>query len=219
MNEQFSIQPHWVHKEGMIHGLSTVLLEKGFSEPPQIPRGFSSDPLSDLPEVDLISLIGYGAKKLGHRSFSQAIIHEAVAYQAEVLSEKARTILEQNNPRLKQVYVTFSNGGYPMHETLKLLPPEYRETVVVISVGTTTIIDKDLACKAYNIIGDKDWPSLTCNGGTQGILAAGEKANIIKIPQTETKIGIGGHYFLQPDYQDKINEIITDEVAGNYDVF
>jgi len=218
LGQQFAVQPHWVHQEGVPHGLSTVILEKKYSEHPNIPRAFLCDPLSDIGEVDAISLFRYGSQKAGHVCFNRSIIHEATAYQREVLLDKAKKILEQNNPKLKQLYVTFSNGGYPMNEALKQLSPEYRNTVLVITVGTTTIIDKDRACKVYNIIGTKDLPSKMCNGGEKGILAAKEKAEIEMVPQTEAQFGTGGHYFLQSDYQKKIRQIIKEEIMGEYEI-
>ena len=70
-----------------------------------------------------------------------------------------------------------------------------------------------------NIIGDKDWPSKLCNGGEQGIREAQESATIQMVEQTETQLPIGGHYFVQPDYQEKIRKIIEGKIIGNYEIY
>jgi hypothetical protein len=148
-----------------------------------------------------------------------AYIPAAIDTQVEKLSSIAREILSQNNHKLKQVHVTFSNGGSEIKQVLEKLPPEYRDTVIIIATGTTIILDDNLACKVYNIIGEKDWPSRVCNGGTSGLDRKSEHAEIRMIPQTETKAIIGGHYFTQPDYQKRIEDIISKEIQGKYEIY
>jgi hypothetical protein len=38
------------------------------------------------------------------------------------------------------------------------------------------------------------------------------------LPQTETQFPVGGHYFVQPDYQKRIAEIITEDVREDYEI-
>ena len=90
----------------------------------------------------------------------------------------------------------------------------------MITAGTTAIIKNDLAHKAYNLIGDKDLPSQVSNGGMKGIKAAKEKgAHIRIIPQNETQTVVGGHYFMQPDYQRSISECIKEEIIGEHEIY
>jgi hypothetical protein len=133
--------------------------------------------------------------------------------------EGVSELLQKNNPNLKQVHVTFSNGGHVFKEALKRLPAEYQNTIIVIPVGTTAIIDDNLACKVYNVIGDKDWPSRVCNGGESGIESAKERATVEIIEQNETDGVLGGHYFKQPEYQDKISRIINEKIANKYEIY
>lgn len=65
--------------------------------------------------------------------------------------------------------MTFSNGGYVFREALKRLSSDERTTIIVITTGTTAIIHDDLACEIYNVVGDKDRPSITSIGGVSAI--------------------------------------------------
>ena len=85
---------------------------------------------------------------------------------------------------------------------------------MVVTLGTTAIIEDDLACKVYNIIGDKDWPSRVCNGGQSGIERASENATIDIISQNETQGIIGGHFFIQKEYQKTAKDVINEIKAG-----
>jgi len=220
LNKEYAVQPHWIHQNNLAHGLTAVGLEKAFSEPPSIPRGFACDPLSDIEEVDCISLAGYGLGKLGHAALNHSKIQESINYETKLLSDTAKEILEQNNPKLIQLHVEFSNASYVLREAIKQLPQEYKDTIIVIGVGPTTILDDSLGCqKVFNVIGDKDWPSKKCNGGEQGIQEAQENANVEIIKQNGTHLPFGGHYFIQPDYQKKIKEIITNNITGNYEIY
>ena len=136
-----------------------------------------------------------------------------------MLAKIADNIIEKGNPKLKQVHVAFSNGGHVFQEALKRLSPQQQQTVIVVTAGTTAIIDEHLACKVYNVIGSKDWPSKVCNGGVGGIEKAKETANVKMIQQTETEGVVGGHYFLQPDYQDKIKGLFVAEIVGEYEIY
>jgi hypothetical protein len=69
------------------------------------------------------------------------------------------------------------------------------------------------------VIGDKDWPSLMCNGGLKGVEEAKNKATVNIISQTETDGIVGGHYFIQPDYQDAIRTIVKTRVEGVYEIY
>ncbi len=191
LNQQFAIQPHLLHSNNLVEGLIFVGAEKGLAV-----AGISTGVI------------------LQHSQ-----IQKSIDYEVENLSRIAQDIIKQNNPKLKQVHVTFSNGGYVFKEALKQLPPEYRNTIIVVTAGTTSIIDDDLACKVYNIIGSEDWPSKLCNGGEAGIEAAKERATVRLIPQNETQAGIGGHYCTQPDYQDEVSEFIEGKIVGKYEIY
>jgi hypothetical protein len=51
------------------------------------------------------------------------------------------------------------------------------------------------------------------------IFEKSSEATIFIIPQNETKAGVSGHYFIQPDYQDQINKLINEKVKGVYEIF
>jgi hypothetical protein len=147
-------------------------------------------------------------------------IQRSIDYEVESLSRIAQNIIAKDNPKLKQVHVTFSNGGHVFNEALKRLPSEYRETIIVITTGTTAIIKNGMACEVYNVIGDQDWPSKLCNGGLSGIEnAKDEGATVYLIPQEETQTGLGGHYFVQPNYQDRIGVILKTEIIKDYEIY
>lgn len=196
----FAVQPNWIHNNSLPHGLAMVGLEKTFVNP-----------------TPTDALCWGGLLFLRNMIMSHSDIQDSVDFLVYELSTTAQRILAEKNPSIKQVAVTFSNGGYVYNEALKRLPPEYRQTVIVITTGSTAIIDKSLACKAYNVIGSKDWPSKFCNGGEAGITEAQKVANIEIIEQTETMPNIGGHYFIQPDYQKRVAEILMGEVFNTYE--
>ena len=201
LNEAYAIQPDLTHNGGMIQGLSTVLLEK-ISQP---------SPANILIQGPVLSAI--------EREFlDNAQVQESIHTRATEMAIIAEQIINDNNPNLKQVHVAFSNGGYVLKEALKQLPSEYQQTVVAITAGTTAVIDNDLACKVYNLIGTKDWPSKICNGGEVGIEHASETAKIVPVKQTETQFLIGGHYFTQPEYLKEIAKTITSMIAGEYEI-
>ncbi len=58
-----------------------------------------------------------------------------------------------------------------------------------------------------------------CNGGMREVGKASESAHVMVIPQTETEGIVGGHYFLQTDYQNKAKYIFETEIVNRYDVY
>ena len=126
LDQTYAVQPHLLHSNNLITGLSMVGLE-------QLDTGFGK------------YLLGASLIKLPGELLQYSFIKRSVNYVVENLSLIAQNILDKNNPQLKQVHVTFSNGGYVMKEALKRLPQEYRDTVIVITTGTTAIINEDQA--------------------------------------------------------------------------
>lgn len=207
LDKRFAIQPHLVHSNSITKGLLLVLTENLKTTLQEVK--IEATAINTTTSVKLPELI------LGHSQIQQSI-----AYEVENLTQIAQNIVATGNSNLKQVHVTFSNGGYVFKEALKQLPPEHRDTIIVITAGTTAIIENDLAHKVYNVIGDKDWPSQVCNGGMGGIEAAKQKGTKIEIiPQTEIQTGIGGHYFVQPDYQIEISKFINNELITEYEIY
>ena len=204
LDKKYAIHSHLLHSNNIATGLALVGLEK-INQPNIKPlvAGFTGPLLALLPEL-----------VLEHSS-----IQRSINYEVEMLSKIAQNIIKKSNPNLKQVYVTFSNAGYVTNEALKLLSPKHRKTIIVITAGTTAIVDTALACKAYNVIGAKDWPSKMVLGGLDAIEKAKNRANIILVDQEETDGIVGGHYFLQPDYQRKIADILKEEIIGNYEIY
>ena len=201
LDRTFAIQPHRVHSSSLLVGLAQVGLEnlnntyRSFIE-----AGFSSggvtQGLAKIPGAILDSSLG-----------------RSIDYTVATLTRIANEIIAQDKPNLKQLHVTFSNGGYVFKEALLKLNPEQRNTVIVITTGTTAIIDASLACQVYNVIGDKDWPSQVCNGGRDGIERARGKADVEIISQEEVDFVLGGHYFKQSDYQEKIKSIYQRKIV------
>ena len=179
----------------------------------------SPDPSIDVQETDILSIVDYGTQWLGYMTLKLSEVEKAILYEMENLSGIAQKILEENNPRLKQVHVAFSNGGHVLNVAIQRLPKEYRDTIIVITVGTTKIIDRDTAHKAYNIIGKKDLACRLSNGGKKGIKAAKQNASVVVIPQEETQGLIGGHYFSQPEYQETILKIFERCIADFYEIY
>jgi len=145
--------------------------------------------------------------------------HDAIVIDPSWDLQDVLQIIEKNNPKLKQLHVTFSNGGYIFKEALSRLSPEHQDTIIVITAGSAFIIDDNLTHRVYNVIGDKDLGSIRCNGGEGGIEASKQAATIHFIHQNETAPIVGGHYFKQPDYQDKISIILKDEILNDYEVY
>ena len=155
LDKQFAVQPHQIHSSSLVKGLAVVGLGKlASSFEPILTSGIDSEFLQGL---ELPGALLHDTK-----------IQTSIDYEVAPLSQIAENIIKTGNPRLKQLHVTFSNGGYVFKEALKQLSPECRDTIVVITTGTTAIIENHLACKVVNIIGDKDWPSKICNGGMLG---------------------------------------------------
>jgi RHS repeat-associated protein len=193
LQEQCAVESHWIHNEGMIRGLSLVAAEKLRKHHLSIP---------------ILAVIG-------HSYLSSSYIPDVIEYERLLLSTNADKIIALNDPSVKQVHVTFSNASYPMRESLLTLSPEQRDTVILISTGPTTLIERHLAHKVYNIIGDKDWPSRICSGS----FIPRKSIDVDIIPQTETKPGILGHYATQPEYQDFIKDVIKKEIKGIYEMY
>jgi hypothetical protein len=191
LGEGFSVQPHWVHKESLACGLGEVVLEKG---------------CQDVSTVQKM-VLGW-ALVFGNLMLRYSDVQTSIDFVKEHLTKEAQRILTRGCAGEKQEHVAFSNGGYVFKEALKQLPQAYRDTVVVVTVGSTAIIESGLAYRAYNLIGDKDWPSRLCNGGEAGLLKKAALAQIEIVPQEEVRRGIGGHYFVQPQYQMAIAKIL-----------
>lgn len=205
LEENYAIQPHLIHKDSMSHGLTMVGL-KSLSKK----------------STDLIHALCPATKAIEKTSqmiLEYTKIQNSINYEVEFLSDVAQQILDKGDNKLKQVHATFSNGGYVFKKALEKLEPEYRDTIIVITCGTTEIIEDGLAHKVYNVIGDKDWPSKICNGGMNTIEKAGDRAEIDIIEQNKTLPGIGGHYIMQPEYQNAIKQFIKDSVKPNYEIY
>jgi hypothetical protein len=213
LEQEFAIQPHLLHSPNIATGLTMVALEKLERVLDTVIRANSPIQTSFPIQFTVPSLA------IPKDILRNSHIQQSIDYEVGMLTKRAQKIIEQNNPNLKQVHVTFSNGGHIFKEALKQLPPEYQNTIIVIPVGTTAIIDDYLACKVYNVIGDKDWPSKVCNGGIKNILEISERTNIDIIRQKETDGVIGGHYFTQPEYQAHIKDIINKEIKNVYEIY
>ncbi|MBU6383955.1 MAG: hypothetical protein KGR16_06545 [Verrucomicrobia bacterium] len=211
LDAKFAVQPHLIHSNHLLTGLGLVQVEKFDDLAKDILAAGAALPQSlTWPDTNIA---------WPETILQSSHIQKSVDYEVATLSQIAQEILKSGQDNLKQVHVTFSNGGYVFREALKQLTPEERSTIIVIPIGTTALIDADLACKVYNVIGDKDWPSISCNGGISGIEAAQDKANIEVVIQNETEKVIGGHYFTQPDYQGKITEILMQKITKTYDIY
>ena len=213
LEKEFAIQPHRLHSDNLPHGLTMVALEK-LSEI-ELQRGITNW----IPFLQDIDGAKFLARALAKTILENSRIQESIDYTVENFSRLADEIIKKDNPKLKQVHIPFSNAGHVCNEALKRLTLEQRQTIIIIPVGTTAIIEDSLACKVFNVIGNKDWPSITCNGGLDGIREKSEKATVTIISQEQTQIGVGGHYFMQPDYQNTIKEVIYEEIKGEYEVY
>ncbi|EKE08194.1 MAG: hypothetical protein ACD_17C00295G0003, partial [uncultured bacterium] len=95
LERQFAIQPHLIHSNRFLSGLFCVGLEK-------IKTNIEKMPVAKL----LVpALVGPGVVL----QFSK--MQESMDYEVAVLTQIADQILQTGNPKLKQVHVTFSNGG------------------------------------------------------------------------------------------------------------
>ncbi len=209
LDQNFAVHPHLIHSDSLIHGLTMVHLEK--LDNPHVTRESLRPMMAINPDIELVLL--------PREILQNSHVQRSIDYEVSMLTKIAENIIEKGNPKLKQVHVAFSNGGHVFKEALKRLTPEQQQTVIVITTGTTAIIDEHLACKVYNVIGSKDWPSILCNGGMRGIENAKKSANITIIEQTDTDGVVGGHYFLQTEYQKSIVNIFKKEVVDEYEAY
>lgn len=136
LDEKYAVNAHWIHNPNLLYGLSLVLSEK-------------------LAKNQCYSFFP-GLSCMGIPYLNRSHIKDVIEYQVNLFTKNAKEILSQNNPRLKQVHVLFSNASFPGRESLLLLPQEYRDTIIIISAGPTTLIENKLAHKVYNLIGEKD---------------------------------------------------------------
>jgi RHS repeat-associated protein len=195
--EQYAIAGYWIHHNNLAYGLTLVAAEKiRGAESPVMPFGF---------------------QMLGSGFFAYSYMNDVIAYEAKLLKNNAEEILKEDSPRIKQVHLLFSNASYPFREALRSLSFEEQDTIIIVSCGPTTFIENSLAHRVYNIIGEKDWPARFCHGLFKGFMGR-DDVNIEFIEQTETKPGVFGHYFEQPDYQ---NEILKNmhKIKNEYDIY
>ena len=205
LDQGFAVQSHLIHSDNIAGGLAFVALEK-------LDHTLRANPV-------VAGLAGLLLLPIPGALLQNSDVQRSIDYEVATLSKIAQNIIEKGNPNLKQVHVAFSNGGHVFKEALEMLSPEYRDTIIVITAGTTAIIDDHLACKVYNVIGDKDLASQTALGGLNSIEKAKSGAQVEMILQGETKSIVGGHYFLQPEYQKKIAGILKKEIVGAYEIY
>ena len=203
LGKEFTVQPHWIHSANIMEGLVLVGLQKVNSL------------FQTLEQTDFIS---QDALVLPSVLLKNSILSKSIEYEAQLLSKTAQKILKQNNEKLKQLHVTFSNGGHVFREALRRLPPELRDTIVLITVGSTVAVEDGLACKIYNVIGDKDQGSITCNVWDDAMGLASRRISRRRISQMSVASIIGGHYFQQPQYQECIKEIVQ-TIQSEYEIF
>ncbi|PIS02052.1 MAG: hypothetical protein COT85_07905 [Chlamydiae bacterium CG10_big_fil_rev_8_21_14_0_10_42_34] len=204
LDGRFAIKPHHVHDDSLVHGVSLVACAK---------LGIDRTVADYLFPVFAPHGLMIAEKIL---TKSNLYMPASVDKQVEQLSAAAREIILENNPNLKQICVTFSNGAAVLKETLQRMPQAYRDTVIAIPVGPTIIIDKTLAAEVYTIIGDKDGLSLLCNGGLRSVMKKAEDSYVRVIPQKE--MIFGGHYFIQEQYQKQIKTVIAKEILPKYEI-
>ena len=181
LDQNFAVHPHLIHSDSLVHGLVMVHMEK--LNNPQITRESLRSMTAINPDIELVLL--------PQEIMQKSLVQRSIDDEGSMLTKIANNIIEKGNPKLKQVHVAFSNGGHVFKEALKQLSPEQQQTIILITAGSTAIVDEHLACKVYNVIGSKDWPSIVCNGGMKKIEKAKESAKIEMIPQTETDGIIG----------------------------
>ncbi len=202
---KFAIQAYQAHDFSMVHGLSLVACQKmGINRT-------TADcilPILTPPILDMVDKV----------IFPDRWLQANVGRQLQEVANRADEILKLNNPLRKQVHITFSNGVSVMEEILKNLSPAQRNTVILIPVGPTKIVDEKLAFKVYPLFGDKDWPSHACNGGLKNVMKMCEAGKAKMVFQKETQPLISGHYILQPEYQVDIKGTIIKEIQPNYEI-
>jgi hypothetical protein len=210
LDREFAIQPHMIHGSDERQGLSTVQLGRmgyNYIEEPSKPLIISKDLKFNEPQYAFAQrkCIEYG-------------VYKTVDYEVENLKSIAKDIIAKNDPTLKQLHVTFSNGGFIFNKALERLTPDERATIVVITLGTTKIISSDLACEVCNIMGSQDWESLMLNGGPNQIIELSLKndESIRFIEQTNVSRYLRGHKFLQEDYQRELRERIKNVLSKKY---
>jgi RHS repeat-associated protein len=204
---QYTVLGHWIHEDSLIGGLCNV----GYEKTPKGAFSFTTTLLScfglSAGLADLALKDNYGK------------IEKAIQYEYNFLKLQASEIEKSGNLRLKQMHMAFSNGGYVFREALKRSSQEVRETAVVITYGTTEIIPQNYACKVYNLIGDKDGPSIVSCGGREAVEREAQLGNVRIIPQTETRLWVGGHYNDQPEYQKALWTVLDREIKGKYEIY
>lgn len=202
LGREFAVQPHLIHGPSLAKGLAIVGVEK-LAKQWEDPTLNLFVPWTAVPKFTLNS----------------SKVSESIDYVAQILAHQADAIIQTNNSNLKQMHVAFSNGGYVFGEALKRLTPEQADTIIVVTCGSTAIIEQDMAHKVYNVIGSEDWPSRLCNGGESGIERKSENANIDIIDQKKTDGILGGHFFMQPEYQKEIGEILNKIKNEKYEIY
>ena len=207
LGKKHTIWGHWIHEEGLLKGFAYVGLEK-FTEKRSSAFEFVKGIFTGSIEV-LASMY------LSH--FSD--IGKAIRNETKLIGDFANQIIEQGNPRLKQVHHAFSNAGYILNEALSRLTAEQRNTVIMITAGSTKWIEPKMAHKVFNLCGDKDRASVIANGGNSCFEKAEGRKLVQIVPQGETRPCIGGHYNIQPDYQDRIKWIIDKQICGIYEIY
>jgi hypothetical protein len=217
LGEEFAIQPHRLHSNNIVEGACMVGLEK--LKDGERRTGFDSLIPPFLDFQGGLNLLRDYSKPIAETILQNSKIQDSIDYTVEHLTRSANEIIAMGNPNKKQMYVPFSNGGHVSKEALKRLTPEQRDTIIIFPIGTTDIIEDCWAHLVINIIGDKDWPSINCNGGIDKIMEKSSEATILMIPQNETKLGVSGHYFVQPEYQEEIQRLINLEIKGVYEIY
>jgi hypothetical protein len=210
LDGEFAIQPHMIHGSDKWKGLSTVQMGKiGFDYIEEL-----SKPLIINKDLKL----NEPQWRFAHRKCEEYGVYEVVDYEVENLKSIAKDILSKNDPNLKQLHVTFSNGGFIFNRALERLTSEERGTIVVITLGTTEIISSDLACEVCNVFGSQDWESLMINGGPNNIIELSSKkdGSIYFIEQKNVSRYLRGHEFLQADYLEDLRERIKNVLSKKY---
>ena len=208
-HEQFSgkltVDARHVHDSSFLHGITLVALQKLGLE-----RSVIDEIYTRFAPKSLVLL---------EKAFTNSNYFPAsVDFEFSRIESKAKEIIATGRQDIKQLHIPFSNGGAELNEILSKLPQAYQDTVIVINVGTTQITDPGLAHKVFTLIGDKDWPSLTSNGGMGNVLERARNENIQIVSQDETLPVVSGHYYVQPDYLNSVKNVITDQVLPFYEL-
>lgn len=195
LDRSFAVQGLHLHSSNLIFGFLNVGAEKMLA-----PYYSGSHPSLEL------------------RAFKKVFdttshVPKSIDFLTQRLTAAAEDILSKNNNRLKQVHIAFSNGAYVYQQALENLTPKQRDTMIVMGVGGTTILNQNLAHRVYNFVGTKDYASQLCNGFKR----SQRKAAVV--PQKDFSWGTGGHYFEQPQYIEKIVDTINEQIKGNYEIY